>query len=271
MTAPNYSIVFLNGQLTVNASALNLFNNFFVTGDYAAGSTGLRGGPGAITVQTPEGGAVPQGAHILAAFLYWQTVESATSAPAGGIQFRDYRVLGAQQLGSDIGFTDGTLTGVLRTYRANVLPYLPVTSPGLSGTHVDVSMPADWANASRQAIGASLVVVYRVLSNERDGGGNYVVPLKAVVLYDGSWVPPDATGTMSQIVRGFYEAAPDAGFAATAMSGGGDNDSQWIRFGGLRGCVRDKRRVWLRDRAQHAGQRGGRWAAGQLEDQQRLH
>ena len=219
VTAPNYSIVSLGGQLTVNANALNLFNNFFVTGDYAAGSTGLRGGPGAITVQTPEGGAVPQGAHILAAFLYWQTVESATSAPASGIQFRGYRVLGAQQLGSDIGFTDGTLTGVLRTYRANVLPYLPVTPPGL-GAPVDVSMPADWANGSRLSIGASLVVVYRVLSNEKDGGGNYVVPLKAVVMYDGSWVPPEAAGTIYQNVRGFYEAAPGAGFSATAMSGG---------------------------------------------------
>ncbi len=226
VTAPNYSIVSQNGQLTVNANALNLFNNFFVTGDYAVGSTSLRSGTGTITVATPTAGAIPQGAGVLAAFLYWQTVESATSAPASGIQFLGYRVLGAQQLGSDIGFTDGTLTGVLRTYRANVLPYLPVTPQGLSGTPVAVSTPADWANGSRHAIGASLVVVYRLLSNETDLGGNDVVPLKAVVLYDGSWVPPGATGTMSQDLRGFYEAAPGSVGTATAIVNTGSGWAQ---------------------------------------------
>ena len=217
VTARNYSITTMLGQLTVTPGALNLFNNFFVTGDYAVGSTSLQTGGGPITVQTPGGGTVPQGAHILAAFLYWQTVESAASAPASGIQFRGYRVLGAQQLGSDIGFTDGTLTGVLRTYRANVLPYLPVTEQGLSGAPVSVTMPADWANGSRHAIGGSLVVVYRVLSNEKDGLGNYVVPLKAVVLYDGSWAPPGASGTITQDIKGFYEATPGSVGTATAM------------------------------------------------------
>ena len=209
VTALNYSIVSVDGQLTVNASALNLFNNFFATGDYAIGVTNLQSGTGTIIVAPPAGGAIPQGAHILAAFLYWQTLESATSAPASRIQFRGYGVLGAQQLGSDIGFTDGALSGVLRTYRANVLPYLPVTLQGLSGTPVDVSMPAEWANGSRHAIGAGLVVVYRVLSN--------TMPLKAIVLYDGSWVPPNGTGAMNQDIKGFYEAAPGGDGAATAI------------------------------------------------------
>ena len=72
VTALNYSIVSVDGQLTVNASALNLFNNFFATGDYAIGVTNLQSGTGTITVATagrrshPAGRAHPGGVPLLA-------------------------------------------------------------------------------------------------------------------------------------------------------------------------------------------------------------
>ena len=74
-------------------------------------------------------------------------------------------------------------------------------------------MPVGSVNASRHAIGASLVVVYRVLS--------HAVPLKAVVLYEGSWVRSAATGAMTQGIRGFSEANPGPVGTATAMVNSG--------------------------------------------------
>ena len=177
-------------------------------------------------------------------------------------------MLGAQQLGSDIGFTDGALSGVLRTYRANVLPYLPVTLQGLSDTPVAVSMPAGWANGSRHAIGAGLVVVYRVLSN--------AVPLKAIVLYDGSWVPPNGPGAMNQDIKGFYEATPGSDGAATAIvnTGTGWEQQTMLNLVALRQrphrADERERRGRGRGGPQHAGQRRCRWVARQLEGRARL-
>jgi sugar lactone lactonase YvrE len=195
----NYSFNFVGGKLTINPDALNFFNNFFVTGDYAAGTTSLADGAGTITM-----GSIPAGAQFVAAFLYWQTLEQPASAPASLIQFRDYPVMGGQQLGSDLPFTHRGISGVVRTYRANVLPYLPVDNAGLSNATVNVRMPSGWVNESRHAIGATLLVVYRVLSNQRDSStGQYGFPLKAVVIYDGSWAPPDSGMHMFQSLRGF--------------------------------------------------------------------
>src|SRR5213594_3917404 len=75
------------------APSLSLTNNYFVTGDYVVGGVGLRGlgdatgfATGTIkipdTVQAAATGVpspgVPPGADIVAAFLYWETVESST-------------------------------------------------------------------------------------------------------------------------------------------------------------------------------------------------
>src|SRR5262245_34777055 len=72
-----------------NAQPLDLYNNYFVTGDYVVGAVGLRGLGDASgfatrsikipdTVQAQATGVaspgVPAGAKIKAAFLYWETV-----------------------------------------------------------------------------------------------------------------------------------------------------------------------------------------------------
>src|SRR5262249_49413003 len=81
---------------------LQLFKNYFVTGDYAAAGIGLRGkgvaNPGA---QALIGGAntfyatgtikmtgVASQADIVAAFLYWQTMEFSNAPSAAGALFR---------------------------------------------------------------------------------------------------------------------------------------------------------------------------------------
>src|SRR5260370_6137029 len=70
---------------------LGLSNNYMVTGDYVVGGVGLRGlgdgsgyATGTITIPDPAAYAtnvplqrVPAGADIVAALLYWETVESA--------------------------------------------------------------------------------------------------------------------------------------------------------------------------------------------------
>src|SRR5438270_8033866 len=79
------------------ADSLNFFNNWFLTGDYAVAGVGLKNtagvgsitmsgvpctlgvGPSAAIVPCATAGAVP--AYPVAAFLYWQTVES-TPSPA---------------------------------------------------------------------------------------------------------------------------------------------------------------------------------------------
>src|ERR1700693_2008746 len=69
---------------------LGLSNNYMVTGDYVVGGVGLSGlgngsGFATGTIKIPDPAAyatnvplqqVPAGADIVAAFLYWQTVES---------------------------------------------------------------------------------------------------------------------------------------------------------------------------------------------------
>src|SRR5580704_11692327 len=81
-------------QTVVAQGPLNYFQNYFVTGDYAVGGVGglstkganptatinfsgvpCTSGPGLLARVVPctSGGAVP--ADIIAAFLYWQTIE----------------------------------------------------------------------------------------------------------------------------------------------------------------------------------------------------
>src|SRR6185437_1489975 len=68
---------------------LSLFRNYFVTGDYVVGGVGLRGtgvngfALGTITIPDtlqPKATKVPAGADVLAAYLYWETVESSTTS-----------------------------------------------------------------------------------------------------------------------------------------------------------------------------------------------
>ncbi len=178
------------------ADALNFFNNYFVTGDQVNGVVDLRSvAPvnGLVTGNIDLAG-VPAGADLVAAYLYWQMVEDPTAAPGGYGYFRRYPIF-ATVIG-EIPYSDTwggrAVSGVLRAYRANVLAYLPI---GAGSYQPNGSSPVSFQGTN--AAGASLVVIYRLLSNPRPA-------LRAVVMYDG--VSLTDTAGQSVTARGFYDA-----------------------------------------------------------------
>jgi sugar lactone lactonase YvrE len=205
---------------------LSFENNYFVTGDFASAGIQLRGtGIGGVatgTITIPDSTTspsatqgVPDGADIIDAFLYWETLENTPSPSGGSGTFDNYPITG-QQIGSDLPYTDGAFSGTLRVYRADVNTYFPVGANGVrfaSGAFT-VSLP-DGATALPLTEGASLVVIYRVLSPN--------FPLKSIVIYDGSAVPAIST---TQSMQGFYDTAgAGENTALYDVPGGGWNNS----------------------------------------------
>src|SRR5258708_7773209 len=70
-------LLILSPQLGRAADALSYTKNYFVTGDYVVGGVGLRAtGVNGFATGTIKISGIPAGADIVAAFLYWQTVET---------------------------------------------------------------------------------------------------------------------------------------------------------------------------------------------------
>src|SRR5260221_8979683 len=83
---------FAQSGFAQQTTPLTFENNYFVTGDYVVAGVGLRGlgvnGFAKKQFTMPDANSVPatgvpQGADIVAAFLYWATVESSQTAFAG--------------------------------------------------------------------------------------------------------------------------------------------------------------------------------------------
>jgi hypothetical protein len=223
-----------SGLAQTGTNQLSIFKNYFVTGDYVVAGwvegapDGSGFAPGTISIpdtrqpdQTLAGvpNQVPTGADIVAVYLYWATVEKSKTAFAGQQAFfNGYPITGtilgnpnapvSWSSGGCAGSSNGTTT--MRTYRADVRPYMPVdldpSSPTF-GTLLanNVSFPVRLAdsgsngNAQPNALGATLVIIYRVLSPP--------VPLNAIVLYDGAYSPSNTAQTTSQTMLGFYQPA----------------------------------------------------------------
>jgi len=208
---------------------LNYFKNYIVTGDYVVGGVGLRGlgdasGFATGTINIPDTSqaaaanqsatSVPPGATIVAAFLYWQTVEKSKSAFAGQNGFFNGFPITATVLGNPnapvswsaggcAGNSNGTTT--LRTYRADVRPFLNFANGATQGNgSYQVKLVDSGSNGGGAplTLGATLVIVYRVMAPS--------VPLNAVVLYDGAFAPSNGGQSMSQTLQGFYQAAVTA-------------------------------------------------------------
>jgi len=231
------------------ADALNFYNNWFVTGDYAVAGVGLEktGGAGSITmsgvpctssvlgpsakiVPCTTSGAVP--AQPVAAFLYWQQVESTSTPAAVKGTFNGFPIH-VRLLGSDSSsacwVTQHPQT--LRAYRADVLRFLPFNSSGIrlaNGTHTVALGSAVSGNSGVLAtLGASLVVIYRVVAP----GNPTIVPFRSVVIHDGEYTLKDKSHPMRQTVSGFYQSAwddPDATMSHIVGNGGlGPGDAQF--------------------------------------------
>jgi hypothetical protein len=239
-----------------NPNPLCLDNNYFVTGDYVVGGVGLRGlgvatpystqalATGTISVPdcvqakaiannaaldcTLLPNPVPPGADIVAAFLYWETVESSASVPPHPGQNGFFKPLG--QAGDNYTIPNpgypitGTILGnpnaptswssggcsgssqgakTIVAYRADVRPYLLEDANGnlLANGSFQVMLADSGSNGGGVplTLGASLVIIYRVLSS--------AVPLNSIVIYDGAFAPSNQTTLLSQTMQGFYQAA----------------------------------------------------------------
>jgi hypothetical protein len=204
--------------------ALHFFKNYFVTGDYAVGGVGLQGTGvnGFATGGIPVSG-VPANADILGAFLYWATVEHTPGSGAVGAKFgypdpglslNDISGI-AKSLGngtppcwSSGGATGGGCPTIqLAVYRADVLRFIPVNPATgkrwVNRTHTVVLPDSGTGNSTPSTEGASLVIVYRDSASYGDAG----MPLKSIVIYDGSYTMNQTTQSMTQTIQGFYQAS----------------------------------------------------------------
>src|SRR4029077_13514257 len=131
-----------------NGTPLGIFKNYFVTGDYVVGGwvEGAPDGSGFApgTISIPDGkqpaqagvpSSVPAGADIVAAYVYWATVESNQSSFAGQNGFFNGYPMTGTVLGNPnapVSWSSGGCSGAangsktMRTYRADVRPFLPV-------------------------------------------------------------------------------------------------------------------------------------------------
>jgi len=247
---------------------LKLSNNFFVTGDYVVGGVGLRGlgtvdpatgrslATGTITIpdnNQPNPSGVPAGADIVAAYLYWETVEKSQSDLAGKSGFfgyvingspRSFPITGVERLGNDnapsswsaggcAGSNNGTTT--LRAYRADVRPYLLLDANGNIQTpnattpvtyQVKLADSGSNGGGAPLTLGATLVLIYRVNSQ--------TVPLNSIVLYDGAVAPGNSSSIMSQTMNGFYQSSKSSpAVKITHIVGDGQsNKSQTVTLNG---------------------------------------
>jgi hypothetical protein len=222
------------GSLAQTQLPLALDNNYMVTGDYVVGgwtktgSTTIGGtlmSTGTIPIPDPAAYAsnvppqqVPAGADIVAAFLYWQTVESSGVHSGQNGLFNNYPISGtvlgnpnapvSWSSGGCAGAANGSKTIV--TYRADVSGLIPVdangniqpNNPKPNTPAYQVSLP-DTGKAGQPPFteGATLIIVYRLLVP--------TIPLKAVVIYDGAYAPSNAAQTTTQPLQGFFQAGND--------------------------------------------------------------
>ncbi len=247
----------LFGQPAHAQGPLNYFKNYFVTGDYVVGGVGLAktavtplagstpssisvtssitlnsvpctSGPGLTSSVVPctASGAVP--ADVIAAFLYWQTTET-TSTPSSAYGSFDATfpanpfvglALGNPTIAACAASGGGTGAEFVHNYRADVLKYLPInTTANVRLANGKQTFTLVSASTSTQFVGATLVVVYRLITP----GNPKIAPLRSVVIYDGAF-----TGTSSPAASlnqtymgGIYQAAATPAAHMTQIVGNG--------------------------------------------------
>ena len=229
---------------------LNFSNNYFVTGDYVVAGVGLRGlgvnGYATRQFSMPDansvgsgglGTGVPAGADIVAAFLYWETVESSQTAFAGQNGFFRPVLPGGPATGypitgvllgnpnAPVSWSSGGCSGnaqgskTMRTYGADVRGLLALDAKGnvlANGTY-EVSLADSGSNGGSAplTLGASLIIIYRALAP---------LPLTSVIIYDGAFAPANGSSTVTQSLQGFYQAAASPVSKLTHIVGNGQNN-----------------------------------------------
>src|SRR5258708_22945157 len=91
-----FALFGLCAPLVRASDALSYTRNYFVTGDYKVAGVGLRGtGVNGFATGTITMSGVPAGADIVAAFLYWETVETTPSPSIANGFFDGSAIVGA--------------------------------------------------------------------------------------------------------------------------------------------------------------------------------
>lgn len=251
-------ILSVSAQITFGQnSPLSLFKNYFVTGDYvvagwveSSSANGYASGTFSIpdTRQPSQSGVsttIPIGADIVAVYLYWATVESNQSSFAGQHAiFNGYPVDGTV-LGNPkapVSWSSGGCSGsalgskTMRTYRADVRPLMPLDLNASSPTYGSIlgtgAIPVSLAdsgsngNTAPNALGATLVIIYRVLAP--------ATSLNSIVLYDGAYAPSNSAQSMTQTLSGFYQpAAGPVSKLTHIVANGQANKSQQVYLNNL--------------------------------------
>ncbi|HKV82409.1 MAG TPA: hypothetical protein VJP02_29950, partial [Candidatus Sulfotelmatobacter sp.] len=140
--------------------AMDFFKNYFVTGDYTVGGVGLRGtgvngwATGNIYFDAAHQNQAPNDAVVVAAFLYWEAIESTDQPSTMNGYFQGYPIVGVPvpasqnspegpntppcwSSGGGTGSSNGSKH--LRVYRADVAPYMVINAK--YGVNTPPSMP----------------------------------------------------------------------------------------------------------------------------------
>src|SRR5579862_8104038 len=234
---------------------LSYFKNYFVTGDYVVGGVGLAtvrptvsgqnitvsdsinftgvpctSGPGlsAAVVNCTAKGAQP--ADVIAAFLYWQTIENTETPDSANGSFNATQAnpntftgvaLGNPTINacSANGGAGTQANQYAHVYRADVLRFLPINASAnvyvANGTQ---KFTLTSSSNKTQFIGASLVVVYRLVTP----GNPKIATLRSVVIYDGAF-SGYPFNTLSQTMGGFYQASFNPAAKMTQIAGNGQS------------------------------------------------
>jgi len=233
-------------QATTISDPLPYSKGFLVTGDYAiagvdftsqanpADANGLA--TGTLTVS-----GVPADADIVAAYLYWEEIFTASPGmiPTAGVKFRGNPISPTAIKASSFQLSTnpatcwgaaGTTGARVADFRADVLYLLPKRFDSndawtgkyfVNGPHT-VTLPELNGNKAIQSAGATLVVVYRTFSS----------PLKKIVIYDGAYPQPEGA-TLTQRLRAFYKSAASTSGTLTYLAGtGGNNQTERVLFNG---------------------------------------
>jgi len=247
-------------QTVVSQGPLNYFQNYFVTGDYVVGGVGglstlgpnptatinfsgvpCISGPGLFAGVVPctAKGAAP--ADIIAAFLYWETIEPTSSTtPTATTGTFDANLsnpnasffnpslanepmvavpLGSPQVPACVagGGTEST-NSYVRVYRADVLQYLNINSTSNVRTANYTHTITFSGNPTGTVFnGATLVVVYRLVA----AGNPRIAPLRSVVFFDGAFTGVASNSpSLNQTMPGFFQASTSADAKMTQIVGG---------------------------------------------------
>jgi hypothetical protein len=234
-------------------SALPFDRSYLVTGNYAVVGVDLlpqasdcsTWAPGCyakgnITVTTcpttnpAPGSCIPDGAEVLAAFMYWEAISAdPTAIPAarlGGVSVTQARRndLPLPSQGSCLSSSGNQLT--VSMLRADVLRFFPFQNDSsgkstgrrqVTGIY-EVALPEIGnGNNARQGAGASLFFIYRVPTQD----------LRKIVVYDGVYLESIGAG-MQQQLQGFYQSwdAKKTAWLTHVVGSGARNQTERLKF-----------------------------------------